>query len=96
MIRSDGPLPEAAAILARHRGEPPSPAAARARRSRWRRRNGLVPRTIDVDEHGLAEALILSGPSDRSRGAAPRVDRAGAESTFPAAAITKCSFPTSE
>lgn len=39
----------------------PSPAAARARRSRWRRRNGLVPRTIDVDEHGLAEALILSG-----------------------------------
>jgi hypothetical protein len=40
---------------------PPSPAATRARRSRWRRRNGLVPRTIDLDEHGLAEALILSG-----------------------------------
>src|SRR5262245_16454659 len=37
---------------------PPSPAAVRAR---WRRRNGLVPRTIDVDEHGLAGALILSG-----------------------------------
>jgi hypothetical protein len=34
-----------------------SPAAARQRRSRWRRRNGLVPRTIDVDEHALAAAL---------------------------------------
>jgi hypothetical protein len=40
---------------------PPSAAAIRARRARWRRRNGLVPRTIDVDEHGLAQALILSG-----------------------------------
>lgn len=40
---------------------PPSPAAIRARRARWRRRNGLVPRTIDIDEHGLAEALIASG-----------------------------------
>ena len=40
---------------------PPFAAAVRARRSRWRRRNGLVPRTIDVDEHALAEALILSG-----------------------------------
>ena len=40
---------------------PPSPAARRARRSRWRRRNGLVPRTVDVDEHGLAAALIASG-----------------------------------
>jgi hypothetical protein len=39
----------------------PSSAAARARRSRWRRRNGLVPRRIDVDEHALAEALIASG-----------------------------------
>jgi hypothetical protein len=39
----------------------PSRAAARARRSRWRRRNGLVPRTIDVDEHALAAALIASG-----------------------------------
>jgi hypothetical protein len=38
-----------------------SSAAVRARRSRWRRRNGLVPRTIDVDEHALAEALIASG-----------------------------------
>lgn len=40
---------------------PPSPAAIRARRSRWRRRNGLVPYRIDADEHALAEALILSG-----------------------------------
>lgn len=40
---------------------PPSPAAVRARRSRWRRRHGLVPRTVDVDEHGLAEVLIMSG-----------------------------------
>jgi len=39
---------------------PPSPAAVRARRARWRRRHGLVPRRIDVDEHALAEALILS------------------------------------
>lgn len=39
----------------------PSPAAARARRHRWRRRNGLVPRTLDVDENALAEALIASG-----------------------------------
>jgi hypothetical protein len=53
-----------------------SPAAARQRRSRWRRRNGLVPRTIDVDEHALAAALIESGrltadealrPSERQR-----------------------------
>ena len=36
-------------------------AAIRARRARWRRRNGLVPRRIDVDEHGLAEMLIASG-----------------------------------
>jgi len=40
---------------------PPSAAALRARRSRWRRRNGLVPRTIDSDENGLAEALIATG-----------------------------------
>jgi hypothetical protein len=40
---------------------PPFPAAARARRARWRRRHGLVPRRINVDEHALAEALILSG-----------------------------------
>jgi hypothetical protein len=40
---------------------PPSPAAVRQRRKRWRRRHGFVPRTIDVDEHALAEALILSG-----------------------------------
>ena len=39
----------------------PSPAAVRARRTRWRRRNGLVPRRLDVDENGLAEALIASG-----------------------------------
>jgi hypothetical protein len=39
---------------------PPSPDALRARRARWRRRNGLVPRRIDVDEHGLAEMLIAS------------------------------------
>jgi hypothetical protein len=39
----------------------PSAAAVRARRARWRRRNGLVPRRIDVDEHGLAEMLIASG-----------------------------------
>jgi hypothetical protein len=39
---------------------PPSPAAVRARKARWRRRNGLVPRRIDVDEHGLAEMLIAS------------------------------------
>lgn len=38
----------------------PSPAAARARRHRWRRRNGLSPRIVDVNEHALAEALILS------------------------------------
>jgi hypothetical protein len=40
---------------------PPSAAATRARRWRWRRRNGLVPRRIDVDEHALAAALIASG-----------------------------------
>lgn len=40
---------------------PPSSAANRARRWRWRRRNGLVPRRIDVDEHALAEAFIASG-----------------------------------
>jgi hypothetical protein len=39
---------------------PPSPAAIRARKARWRRRNGLVPRRIDVDEHGLAGMLIAS------------------------------------
>jgi len=38
-----------------------SPAAIRARRTRWRRRNGLAPHRIDIDEHALAEALILSG-----------------------------------
>jgi hypothetical protein len=36
-------------------------AAIRQRRTRWRRRNGLVPRQIEVDEHGLAEMLIVSG-----------------------------------
>src|SRR5262245_20389619 len=40
---------------------PPTPAALRARRFRRRRRNGLVPRTIEVDEPALAEALIESG-----------------------------------
>jgi hypothetical protein len=39
----------------------PSPAALRARRARRRRRHGLVPRTIEVDEHGLAAMLIASG-----------------------------------
>jgi hypothetical protein len=39
----------------------PSPGAARARRARWRRRHGLVPRTLDVDENALAAALIASG-----------------------------------
>jgi hypothetical protein len=39
----------------------PSRNAIRARRARWRRRNGLVPRRIEVDEHGLAEMLISSG-----------------------------------
>jgi hypothetical protein len=38
----------------------PSPGALRARRKRWRRRHGLVPYRIDVDEIALAEALILS------------------------------------
>jgi hypothetical protein len=42
-------------------GPEPTPAALRARRTRWRRRNGLVPYQIDADEHALAEALILSG-----------------------------------
>jgi hypothetical protein len=40
---------------------PPSRAAARARKARHRRRLGLVPRRIDVDECGLAEMLIASG-----------------------------------
>jgi hypothetical protein len=40
---------------------PPSAAAVRARRHRWRRRHGLVPRRIDIDEHGLAEMLIVTG-----------------------------------
>jgi hypothetical protein len=40
---------------------PPTAAALRARRFRRRRRDGLVPRTIDVDEQALAEALIQSG-----------------------------------
>jgi hypothetical protein len=39
----------------------PTRAAVRARRHRWRRRNGLAPRTIDVDDHGLAEMLIVTG-----------------------------------
>lgn len=39
----------------------PSPDAIRARRYRWRRRNGLVPHRLDLDEHELAEALIASG-----------------------------------
>jgi hypothetical protein len=52
-------MPEGGEVMMLDR--PPSAAAIRARRSRWRRRNGLAPRTVDVDEHGLAEALILSG-----------------------------------
>jgi hypothetical protein len=39
----------------------PSPAAVRARRARRRRRDGLVPRTVEVDECGLCEMLIASG-----------------------------------
>jgi hypothetical protein len=39
----------------------PSRAALPARRARWRRRHGLVPLQVDVDEFGFAEALILSG-----------------------------------
>ena len=35
--------------------------ALRARRHRARRRRGQVSRRIDVDEYGLAEALIESG-----------------------------------
>jgi len=38
-----------------------TPGAVRGRRFRRRRRNGLVPRTIDVDEPALAEMLIESG-----------------------------------
>jgi hypothetical protein len=40
---------------------PLTPGAKRARRWRRRRRDGLVPRQIDVDEHGLAEMLIVTG-----------------------------------
>src|SRR5262245_21387559 len=40
---------------------PPSAAATRGRWHRCRRRNGLVPRTLDVDENALAEALIAAG-----------------------------------
>jgi hypothetical protein len=42
---------------------PPSltPGALRARRKRWRRRNGLVPYQIDAAECELAGALIASG-----------------------------------
>lgn len=49
----------------------PSQAATRARRWRWRRRNGLVPRRIDVDEHALAEALIASGRLTESEALRP-------------------------
>jgi hypothetical protein len=38
----------------------PSAEALRSRRARWRRRNGLVPHLIDVDEHAFAEALIAT------------------------------------
>jgi hypothetical protein len=51
----------------------PSPAANRARRWRWRRRNGLVPRRIDVDEHALAEALIASGRLTESEALRPEL-----------------------
>ena len=36
-------------------------AAIRARRHRARRRNGLVARRVEIDEHALAELLIVTG-----------------------------------
>lgn len=36
-------------------------AAARQRRFRERRRRGVIPLTVEVDEVGLAEALIEAG-----------------------------------
>jgi hypothetical protein len=48
-------------------------AAARARRARWRRRNGLVPRRVDVDEHGLAEMLIASGRLTETQALSPHL-----------------------
>ena len=46
-------------------------AAARARRTRWRRRHGLVSCAVDVNEHDLAEALILSGRLTESEALQP-------------------------
>jgi hypothetical protein len=39
----------------------PTSVAARQRKTRARRRNGLVPMHIDVHEHDTAEAMIRSG-----------------------------------
>jgi hypothetical protein len=66
-----------------------SPAAVSARRSRWRRRNGLAPYRIDIDEHGLAEALTTRlTETEALRGLIKREFRssaAGAEQGTPAA-----------
>jgi len=53
----------------------PSAAAVRARRMRWRRRHGLSPHPIDVDEHALAEALILSGRLTEAEALRPELVR---------------------
>jgi hypothetical protein len=54
---------------------PPSPAAIRARRSRWRRRNGVVPVPDRRRRHALAEALILSGRLTEAEALRPEVVR---------------------
>lgn len=46
-------------------------AAARARRSRWRHRNGLVACSLDVNEHAVAEALIVAGRLTETEAAQP-------------------------
>jgi hypothetical protein len=53
----------------------PSAGAVRARRSRWRRRHGLAPYTIDADEHALAEALIAAGRLSEAEALRPEMVR---------------------
>jgi hypothetical protein len=52
---------------------PPLSAAERARRKRWRRRNGLAPWTVNVDENALAEALIATGRLTEAESARPEL-----------------------
>jgi hypothetical protein len=47
-------------MLDRPRPRSRTPSAARQRRSRARRKRGLVLLPVEVDEHQLVEALILS------------------------------------